>query len=168
MSEPRQFNKAFAYEVGVPIVLVVLASAFLIDSRNISGATFDALGPAPIPRLICWCVMALCLVIIGQTWLAHKRVLTAVDEKSEDLPKPQPVLAMATLALTAVYVVSMAFRMTSFAVATIVYLSLTIGILCRFSKRGMMVAGGIAVIMGFGCQYLFTEIFVIDLPTGVE
>ena len=117
----------------------------------------------------------MCLVIIGQTILgrrSHEPVdeeLSELDMVAEPEPtKPQPLLAIATLALSAVYVTVMAFRLTGFAVATIAYLILTIGILSRFQKRSMIIGVIIALIMGFGCEYLFTEVFVLDLPTVGE
>jgi hypothetical protein len=78
------------------------------------------------------------------------------------------MLALATLGFTVVYVIAMAFRFGSFAIITSVYLLLTIAVLSRFNKKALIIGLAIALIMGFGCQYLFTEIFVIDLPTGVK
>jgi hypothetical protein len=72
------------------------------------------------------------------------------------------------LGLTGAYVAVLAARISSFALATSVFLLLTIGGLNRFDRKGLLVTLVIALAMGFGCQYLFTEVFVIDLPTGDE
>ena len=168
-------TKYFKTEIGVQVFLIVVAAAFLWDTRSLPGPVFDPLGPAPVPRLICWSVIILCLVIIGQVVFARTNAtpadetLSELDMVAEPEPtKPQPLLAIATLALSVAYVLVMAFRLTGFAVATIVYLILTIGMLSRFNKRSMIVGIIIALIMGFGCEYLFTEVFVIDLPTVGE
>jgi NhaP-type Na+/H+ and K+/H+ antiporter len=155
-------------ELGVPIFLIVVSAAFLWDSRTISGIKFDPLGAAPIPRLICGCVIALCMAIILQTLLASKQSAPEAPDSSEVDCQPQPRLAIITLLLTSAYVAAMAFRLCSFSVATIVYLVATIGALDRFSRKSLIIGGIIALVMGFGCQYLFTEIFVIDLPTGSD
>jgi hypothetical protein len=156
-------------ELGVPLFLIVVSAAFLWDSRTITGPKFDPLGAAPIPRLICWCVIALCMTIIGQTLLASKQAEPALEPETDEVDsQPQALLALITLALTCAYVAVMAFRLTRFSVATIVFLVATIGVLSRFNKRSIIIGGIIAVVMGFGCEYLFTEVFVIDLPTGAD
>ena len=166
--EASPTKKPFLLELGVPIGLIVIAAAFLWDSRNISEMAFDSLGPAPIPRLICWCVILLSAVVMGQVMLASKSPAGKVTTPNEEAAKPQPLLALATLGFTVLYVIAMAFRFGSFAIITSVYLMLTISVLSRFNKKAMIIGAVIALIMGFGCQYLFTEIFVIDLPTGAK
>lgn len=177
MSRPGQVKKARILELGVPLFLIGIAAAFLWDSRTLPGAGFDRLGPAPVPRLICWCVIILCGVVIGQVYLAHRaaEASTGSTDPDRDAPgpadedvKPQPVLALLMLGLTGAYVAVLAARISSFALATSVFLLLTIGGLNRFDRKGMLVTLVIALAMGFGCQYLFTEVFVIDLPTGDE
>ena len=152
MSRPGQVKKARILELGVPLFLIGIAAAFLWDSRTLPGAGFDRLGPAPVPRLICWCVIILCGVVIGQVYLAHRaaEASTGSADPDRDAPgpadegvKPQPVLAL-------------------------LMLGVTIGGLNRFDRKGMLVTLVIALAMDFGCQYLFTEVFVIDLPTGDE
>ena len=177
MSRPGQVKKARILELGVPLFLIGIAAAFLWDSRTLPGAGFDRLGPAPVPRLICWCVIILCGVVIGQVYLARRAagVPTGSADPDRDAPgapeedlKPQPVLALAMLGLTGAYVAVLAARISSFALATSVFLLLTIGVLNRFDRKGLLLALVIALAMGFGCQYLFTEVLVIDLPTGAE
>ncbi len=41
---------------------------------------------------------------------------------------------------------------------------LTIGALVRFERRLLPLIVVIALVTGFGCQYVFTRIFVVDLP----
>jgi hypothetical protein len=42
----------------------------------------------------------------------------------------------------------------------------TIAFLARFERRLLPVAAVVALIMGFGCEYVFTRVFVVDLPAG--
>ena len=53
---------------------------------------------------------------------------------------------------------------TTFAIVTTVFLTATIFVLCRFDVRKLPVILLVAAITGFGCQYLFTRVFVVDLP----
>jgi cobalamin synthase len=154
-------------ELGVPLFLIVVSAAFLWDARTIPAGAFDPLGAGPIPRLICGCVIALCMAVITQTLLALKQAPAESEPGKEEVEfAPQPRLAIITLLLTCAYVAVMAYRLTSFSVATIVFLLAAIGVLGRFTRKTMIIGGIIALVMGLGCEYLFTEIFVIDLPTG--
>jgi len=177
VSQPGQSRNARILELAVPICLIGIAAAFLWDARTLAGAGFDRLGPAPVPRLICWCVIVLCGVIIGQVYLARRTVEPSTGSADPDRDpagtgeedvKPQPLLALVMLGLTGAYVAVLATRISSFALATSVYLLLTISVLNRCDRKGLVFALVIALVMGFGCQYLFTEVFVIDLPTGGE
>jgi hypothetical protein len=150
-------------EIGVCVFLIVVAGAFIWDARDIPAGVFEPLGAGPVPRLICWVVIGLCVTIIGQSLFASP---PAKQPEPEATYKPHPWLAAATLALTCVYVAVMAAGMVGFAVATIVYLALTISMLADFERRGIIIALVIALVMGLGCQYIFTEVLIIDLPSG--
>jgi hypothetical protein len=79
---------------------------------------------------------------------------------------PRPWLAVGYLAMIIVYTILLALRVSSFAVLSSVFVFLGIALLLRFNKTQFWVALALALIMGFGCEYLFTEIFTLDLPTG--
>ena len=119
-------GKGLGIELGVPLFLIVVSAAFLFDARSLPGPMFDSLGPAPIPRLICGCVIALCITVMVQTILGRGR-----ESKTGDMPttKPQPMLALGMLGLTALYVLGLVFRIGSFALVTLVYLFICIAML---------------------------------------
>ena len=66
--------------------------------------------------------------------------------------------------LTVLYVLAMQLRLVTFAIMTAIFLFLTIGWLIRFKWKRLPVLALVAVITGFGCQYVFTRIFIVDLP----
>jgi len=66
--------------------------------------------------------------------------------------------------LTVFYVTALQFRLTTFAIVTTVFLTATIFVLCRFDLAKLPVILVVAAVTGFGCQYLFTRVFVVDLP----
>ena len=66
--------------------------------------------------------------------------------------------------LTVVYVAALHFRVTTFAIITTVFLIATIFVLVRFDIAKLPVILLVAAVTGFGCQYLFTRVFVVDLP----
>ena len=58
----------------------------------------------------------------------------------------------------------MALRVVDFAILTALFLLVTIGTLTRFERRLLPLIVVLALVVGFGCQYVFTRIFVVDLP----
>jgi hypothetical protein len=65
-----------------------------------------------------------------------------------------------------VYVLLMQLRVAGFAVITAAFLFIAIAYLTRFAPRSLPVAALVGLIMGYGCQYIFTQVFVVDLPAG--
>jgi hypothetical protein len=58
----------------------------------------------------------------------------------------------------------MALRVVDFAILTALFLLVKIGVLTRFERRLLPLIVVLALVVGFGCQYVFTRIFVVDLP----
>jgi putative tricarboxylic transport membrane protein len=131
--------------------------------------SFDALGPMAVPKMVFYGTMILLVMSIGQIVLERKaKNLKPLDESAEETvkTKPQVKMALAMLAITVAYILVMSYGLVNFSISTIAFLFLTIGVLGRFEKRTMVFGIVIALIMGLGCDYIFTEIFQIDLPTG--
>jgi putative tricarboxylic transport membrane protein len=151
-------------DIGVGIFLIVVCSLVLWESRRIPPGVFEPLGSAPLPQGVASLIILISLVIIARAvlWLRRNPPPATVADDAEAQPKP--LLAAAALGLTVVYVLVMALDLTSFAIATTVYLLVTISALTGFRLKAMPIALVIGLIMGYGCQYIFTRIFVIDLP----
>jgi hypothetical protein len=154
-------------EIGVALFLIVACAAVLWESRRLPPGVFEPLGSAPIPRATAAIVIALCLIVMAG---AVRKLRRAIGGDAAEQPRPpyepRPLDAAAVLALTCVYIAVMQFRLVGFAVATAAFLFLAVGLLMRFRPRTLPVAAAIGLIMGFGCQYLFTRVFVVDLPAG--
>ena len=128
--------------------------------------SFDAIGPLAVPKMIFFGTVILILLSIGQSVIEKKN--SKEGEKEEDPVKPQFKLATGMLGISVGYILLLSSGFVSFIIATIVYLIITIGLLGRFDKKVMIYGVIIAVVMAFGCDYIFTEIFEIDMPTGGE
>ena len=154
--------------LGLALFLIVVSAAVLWESRGIPPGTFEPLGSAPIPRATAGIVIVLSLAIMVEAIRALRRAgAGAGGGAAEPLPyEPRPLDAVAVLALTGVYILLMQFRLIGFAVATAGFLFLAIALLTRFRPRALPVAALIGVVMGFGCRYLFTRVFYVDLPAG--
>jgi hypothetical protein len=165
-------------DIGVCLFLIVVAAAFLIDSRGIQAGGFDGVGAAPVPRFICWAVIVLCLAVMGRSFIGRRKETPAppvnpapesgADSGAESntgpdgtKPPPRLLLAAGVLGLTGLYI--LALGTVNLAAATTVYLTLATGLLVRFEKRSTLIGFAIALAMGIGCQILFTQILVLDL-----
>ena len=147
-------------DLALGLFLIVVCGAVLWEARTIPPGVFEPLGSAPIPQTTAGLIILLALVVMAR---ALRALRTGAAPPAADLAL-RPLDAAAVIALSALYVLAMAFRLVDFAILTTVFLILTIGILTRFERRLLPIVVVLALITGFGCQYVFTRIFVVDLP----
>lgn len=150
------------YDIGVALFLIVVSAAVLREAAGLPPGHFEPLGAAPIPRALAWCVIVLSGLVMVQAVLRMRRGDTGTPQ--EDAYVPRPLDAVAVLALTIGYVIVLSNALVNFAIATILFLVIAIPLLYRFRWIAFPLSLGIGVVMGFGLQYLFTRVFVVDLP----
>jgi len=156
-------------DIGVSIFLIGVCAVMIWDSWDIPPGSFEPLGAGPVPRMIAYTVIIICLIIITRAVFQCRRLKDSENSQPSEQPltyRPRPKDAALVLGLTVIYGIVMAFELTRFSISTTVFLFVTISLLTRFVRRSMLIGAIIAVVMGFGCQYLFTEVFVVDLPAG--
>ena len=149
-------------DIGLALFLIVVCGAVLWEARSIPPGVFEPLGSAPIPQATAGLIILLALVVMGRSLRAMVRPALA-RPADEDLAL-RPLDAAAVIAFTVLYILAMALRLFDFAILTALFLVLTIGALVRFERRLLPLIVVIALVTGFGCQYVFTRIFVVDLP----
>jgi len=143
-------------DIAVALAFIVICAAFLFETRGLPPGSFEPLGSAPVPQATSILIILLCLIVIVQALRRPATDDAAGDDRLLD--------AGIVVLLTVGYVAAVHLRLATFAVITSVYLIATIGWLVRFRRRLLPAVGLTAVIVGFGCQYVFTRIFVVDLP----
>lgn len=151
-------------DIALSLVLIVVCSAILWATREIPPGTFEPLGSAPVPQATAGLIILLSLAVMGRALWALARGTLA--EPADPGFAPRPLDAAITFALTVGYVFVLQLKVVPFAYLTSVFLFVTIGFLIRFDRRLLTIAAGVALIMGFGCEYVFTRIFVVDLPAS--
>lgn len=140
--------------------LIALALLVLRGVKDIPPPFFDPVGSAAFPKYASYIVIALAVAI-------GIRAFTSLKDRKESEPKgyvSEPLLALAVVAVPSLYVVSMQSGLLSYRIATVLFIFLLSSLLARFDKRVMIASSVIAVVFGFGGQYLFTEVFYMDLP----
>jgi Tripartite tricarboxylate transporter TctB family len=149
-------------DLGVAAVIMLLCAAVLWEARDIPPGVFEPLGSAPVPRFTAVLIILLCLVVAGRS-LLRWRARRAPEIEADRVP-PRLWDAAVVMLLTVAYVAALHLRLTTFAVMTTVFLTVAIGTLLRVRLKAMPIVLLVAAVTGFGCQYVFTRIFIVDLP----
>jgi hypothetical protein len=150
-------------DIGVCLFLIVICCAVLIEAAKLPPGSFEPMGSAPIPQATAGLIIFLCLLVVGRAAVAMWRGQTGAAEEAYP---PRRLDAAVLFGLTVLYVLLMAQRVAGFAPITALFLFVAIAFLTRFAPRSLPVAALIGVVMGWGCQYVFTQVFVVDLPAG--
>lgn len=147
------------FDIGVALVLIVIAAIAIWEAADLPPGTFEPLGSARVPQ------MTASLIILLSVWVILRAMLReASADEVEHAGAARWRDAGIVAVLTIIYVAALHFRITTFAIVTTVFLTATIFVLARFDLTKLPVILLVAVITGFGCQYLFTRVFVVDLP----
>jgi hypothetical protein len=149
-------------DLALGLCLVVVCGAVLWEARRIPAGVFEPLGSAPIPQATAGLIILLALVVMGRALAALRQ--GARGRRPEEGLVLRPLDAAAVIGLSVLYVLAMALRLVDFALLTALFLMVTIGVLTRFERRLLPLIVVLALVTGFGCQYVFTRIFVVDLP----
>lgn len=156
-------NSSPRWELGVATFFIVACLLILWETRTIPPGTFEPLGSAPVPQATAVLIIVLSLTV-GLKALRRLRGRPASPSETATDLGDRPLNAVAVAALTVLYVALLDARAFDFAPLTALFLFLTIGFLIRLQPRGLVVAAAVAAIVGWGAQYVFTRVFVVDLP----
>jgi hypothetical protein len=150
-------------EIFVSALIAVVCAVFLVQALALPPGRFEPMGSGPVPTWTALVVIACCLVVIIRAAKSLGVVRKAEVVESE-LAGMNPVGGVLMLGLTFVYVAALQFKLAGFGVITFVYLLLLILGMERFARRSVLPAVILSALAAFGAQYVFTEIFVVDLP----
>ena len=152
-----------AQERGVDIILAVSLYLFsilmFIGIADIPPPFFDPLGSAAVPK---GCAV---LVAVFATIILIKALRTKVREK-DGLPpefEKKPLLGLGIVLCCVGYVALLTF--IPFNWATSIYVIGSGLLLGGVGRKNIVLSVLMALILGFGGQYLFVKVFFIDLPT---
>ena len=144
----------------VALGLLGLCGLVLLESLSIPHTAFDALGSARVPQVAAGVIAVLSLVVLGRSVAK----LRASPKKREPAPIRRRIDAVVVLALSAALVLAMQADVASFGVLASFFLIVAIGWLEFFKLKRMPLIAGLSIAVGFGCAYVFTKIFIVNLP----
>ncbi|MEM9442221.1 MAG: tripartite tricarboxylate transporter TctB family protein, partial [Pseudomonadota bacterium] len=106
------------FDIGVALVLIVIAAVAIWQSADLPPGTFEPLGSAPVPQMTAGLIILLSLWVILRAILrpdGHDELTHTASERWRD--------AAIVAVLTVLYVAALHFRVTTFAIITAVFLT---------------------------------------------
>ena len=149
------------FEVWVSLLVILICVIFLWESWDLPPGSFEPLGSGPVPQATAFVV----IFCAGLVILNALKKSVQLSEHEETQEKPSIRAGLIISSATVVYSLVLHLRLMPFAWMTTLFLIITIWGLEKFKREKFLPALITAIIIGFASEYLFTEVFIVDLPT---
>ena len=149
------------FEVWVSLLVILICVIFLWESWDLPPGSFEPLGSGPVPQATAFVV----IFCAGLVILNALKKSVQLSENEETQEKPSVRAGLINSSATLVYSLVLHLRLMPFAWMTTLFLIITIWGLEKFDRKKFLPALITAIIIGFASEYLFTEVFIVDLPT---
>jgi hypothetical protein len=182
-------------DIGLMSFIIAVCVAVLVESWDLPPGTFEPLGSGPVPRAIAFVIIGLCSIILVRAFITlakkpdeEQKTAEQINLEAEDKAagfRPRPWSAVAVLLFSGLYIGILYLGIMGFGIVTVIFLFTIVvflvgmgpvrafgRLIITFDRTHLAAAGpvliaaAIALIMGFGCEIVFTKIFYVDLPTG--
>tara|TARA_B100001123_G_C15176141_1_gene973413 strand:- start:424 stop:900 length:477 start_codon:yes stop_codon:yes gene_type:complete len=141
---------------------IVLAGLILWAVREIPPPFFDPLGSAAVPKTVAFILILLAARLTARRYFENKaEAEKAVHQEPYNL---EPWLTTAVVVFSILYTLALGTGLLGFRWGTVVYVFLTGVVLAKKDRKVMGFSLGLALVIGIGGDYLFTNFFFIDLP----
>jgi len=157
-------TKSFWPDILLVMFLLVVAGTYYWGAADLPKGTYDPLGSATIPRIMCIAIGLLSIVLLIKTLL--ERDQNIVEEKTTpNTPRKEKFsLALLIGLYFIVYVAAMNFRYAGFIVSTFIFLTAS-SVAIKLPKGvHILILLSFSAALSFGLHFTFTQIFVVDLP----
>lgn len=152
-------------EIGVAALILVICAVFWVQAYKLPPGSFEPLGSGPVPMYTAAIVMLCCLIVIVRALGTLLRGPGPARAFREEFSGSSPLGGLLMLGSSVVYVGLLHLQVAGFGLVTFVFLTVLIWAMERFRSRTLPLALVVAAIFAFGAEYLFTNVFVVDLPT---
>ena len=149
------------FEVWVSLLVILICVIFLWESWDLPPGSFEPLGSGPVPQATAFVV----IFCAGLVILNALKKSVQLSENEETQEKPSVRAGLIISSATLVYSLVLHLRLMPFAWMTTLFLIITIWGLEKFDRKKFLPALITAIIIGFASEYLFTQVFIVDLPT---
>ena len=157
-------NRSYT-EIGVGALVIVICAVLLVQAARLPAGTFEPLGSGPVPIYTSAIIILCCLIVIMRATVKLLRSSNPLRAFQMEFSGQSPLGAVLMLGASVVYVGILHLQVISFGLITFAFLALLIWAMERFQARRIVPALVVAAIFSFGAEYIFTNVFVVDLPT---
>lgn len=149
-------------DICLAVVCILYAGLLYVGSQDIGPAFFDLLGSAAVPIGCAFIILLLAVLLLVQ--ICRKKQPAADNDAPAAGVPVRWDLAAGIVALAAGYVAVMNLGWLGFDLATAAFVFLAVLLLGGVHRTSLLIGLVLAGLLGFGGQYIFTELFFIDLP----
>lgn len=151
-------------EIGVCSFVIAICAVFWNEAAKLPPGSFEPLGSGPVPKYTAIVVILCCLVVILR---AVRKVANGPGLGAEfrnEFTGGSPAGAIVLVVVTLIYAVILHYKLLPFGVVTFLYLFALIWLLEDMRIKSALPAAIVAALASFGVEYLFTNVFIVDLP----
>ena len=151
------------------LVVLAVATGFLVAARREPPAFYDPLGPGTAPAVLALGLGALGLVLLARALLGlavgrgAQSLITGLDGAAPAEYRLRPRLAVLTLVATAAYVAALSARLP-FLWSTMAFLAVLGGAMGGTGRRALVPAIAVAVVGAIAIDLLFRRLLLVNLP----
>lgn len=153
------------FEVAISGLIALLCAIFIWESWDLPPGTFEPLGSGPVPQVTASIIILCCGLVIHAAFKKAKEPATENDDDEDEKGAFSIKAGILMAGATFLFVGVLHLRLMPFSWMTAIFLVVTIWGLERFDKKKLLPAIAAGLIVGFAVEYLFTQVFVVDLPT---
>ncbi|MBW1697695.1 MAG: tripartite tricarboxylate transporter TctB family protein [Deltaproteobacteria bacterium] len=159
--------------------LIVLALIFYRETLYLAESPYEPLGPAAVPKMLSMLIFICALILLGrgisrhyrEKWKARTSIARLKDIFSNRRQefRTRPELALIVISLLVIYIGLLHWKLVSYRLGCIGFMLAAGMITLWYEKRAfkslhLTILVVLTLTMAFGSHYVFTEIFVVDLP----
>jgi hypothetical protein len=155
-------NTGIIRDIILSLCIMVVSIAVIVESQNIRPPVFEKLGAATVPQIVAVALAFLALVILLDR--IREGFRTTISKTTKEQIASRPIMALTVFFLICFYIASMQFGYLGFRTATFLFITISGCVLIRFRFKSLLIVLPLSSLMAIGCHYIFTQIFVVDLP----
>lgn len=150
------------WEFAFSVFLILGMSVVLVQAAKISPSPFDELGSAFFPKLIAVFIILLSLPVCGKSFWKMLAAIKSVETSVKPKEGLSDTLAVSLLSIA--YVAIFTSYLVPFSILTSIFLIAAALWMSGFNWRRIARIAPVMVIGSFALEYLFTHVFVMDIP----
>lgn len=146
--------------------LIALSLFALNDLAGLKKSAFDYLASSSVPIVLCWVLIGLAAIVLARSVVAMVRGSSWIVSETEVEIAPSQTGRQGVLisAISVAYVLTIVLSLLPYAISTTLMLGSCMWILSPTGKKNGMLIVGLAIGIGGGCAYVFTELLPLPFP----